>query len=114
MNKDMNNKIVGLRRTMFCIAAAVVSIGFTACSDEMYETQNATTSANGNVYKFSIPASMGKGDTRAITYNETTKEYDATFETTDLIEVYNVTKNVDSRKKSKYGGWDEVYLQSWR
>ena len=110
MNKDMNNKIVGLRRTMFCIAAAVVSIGFTACSDEMYETQNATTSANGNVYKFSIPASMGKGDTRAITYNETTKEYDATFETTDLIQVYNVTKNVDSRKKSKYGGWDEVYL----
>ena len=110
MNKDMNNKIVGLRRTMFCIAAAVVSIGFTACSDEMYETQNATTSANGNVYKFSIPASMGKGDTRAITYNETTKEYDATFETTDLIEVYNVTKGAKSRKQSKYGGWDEVRL----
>ena len=110
MNKDMNNKIVGLRRTMFCIAAAVVFIGFTACSDEMYETQNATTSANGNVYKFSIPASMGKGDTRAITYNETTKEYDATFETTDLIEVYNVTKGAKSRKQSKYGGWDEVHL----
>ena len=109
----MNNNIIkSLRRTLLnTVAAAVVSIGFTACADEMFETQNASTSTNGNIYKFNIPASMGKGDSRAITYNETTKEYDATFETTDLIEVYNVTKNAYSRKKSKYGGWDEVYLQ---
>ena len=110
-NKDMNNNIIkSLRRTLLnTVAAAVVSIGFTACADEMFETQNSTAPAN--TYKISIPANIGGGDTRAIAYNSQTGGYDATFETTDLIEVYNVTKNAYSRKKSKYGGWDEVYLQ---
>lgn len=88
MNKDM---IKNLHQAMLSTAAAaLVSIGFMACSDETFVTQNSTVSADG--YQVCISANIGGGDTRAIAYNDDTKGYDATFETTDLIYVYNVTK----------------------
>ena len=97
---------------MLCtVAAAAVTIGFTACADEMFETQNVTAPANGNGYKINIPANMGSGDTRAVAYNSETGGYDATFETSDFIYVYNVTKNADGRKKSEKGDWwENAYL----
>ena len=89
MNKDM---IKNLHQAMLSTAtAALVSIGFMACSDETFVTQNSTVSADG--YQVCISANIGGGDTRAIAYNDDTKGYDATFETTDLIYVYNVTKD---------------------
>ena len=100
----MNNNILkSLRYTLLCTVAAVVSIGFTACADEMFETQNVTAPADG--YKICIAANMGGGQTRAIAYNSQTGGYDATFETTDYVFVFNVTKNADGRKKSKNGDW---------
>ena len=96
----MNNNIIkSLRRTLFCtVAAAAVTIGFTACADEMFETQNVTAPANGNGYKISIAANIGSGDTRAVAYNSETGGYDATFETSDGIFVYNITKNANGQK----------------
>lgn len=113
MNKDMNNNIIkSLRRTLLCtVAAAAVTIGFTACADEMFETQNVTAPANGNGYKISIAANIGEGGTRAVAYNSETGGYDGTFETSDFIYVYNVTKNAEGRKK--YEGsdwWEPTYL----
>ena len=101
MNKDMNNNIIkSLRRTLLCtVAAAAVTIGFTACADEMFETQNVTAPANGNGYKFNIAANMGSGDTRAVAYNSETGGYDATFETSDGIFVYNITKNANGQNE---------------
>lgn len=109
-NKDMNNNIIkSLRRTLFgTVAAAVVSIGFTACADEIFETQNSTAPAN--TYKVSIPASIGGGDTRAIAYNSQTGGYDATFETTDNIYVYDLTKDAGGVKKNEYGYWNTTFL----
>ena len=106
----MNNNIIkSLRCTLFgTVAAAVVSIGFTACADEMFETQNSTAPTNS--YKISIPASIGGGDTRAIAYNSQTGGYDATFETTDKIYVYNLTKDAGGAKKDEYGSWNITYL----
>ena len=109
----MNNNIIkSLRRTLFCtVAAAAVTIGFTACADEMFETQNVTAPANGNGYKFNIAANMGSGDTRAVAYNSETGGYDATFETSDFIFVYNITKNANGQKKSEKGDWwENAYL----
>lgn len=99
----MNNNIIkSLRRSLFCIvAAAVVTIGFTACADDALVTQNTPAPANVNGYKFSIPANMG-GGTRAIAYNSETGDYDATFETSDRIFVYNVTKDAEGLKIYKY------------
>jgi len=96
----MNNNIIkSLRRTLLCtVAAAAVTIGFTACADEMFETQNVTAPANGNGYKISIAANIGSGDTRAVAYNSETGGYDATFETSDGIFVYNITKNANGQK----------------
>lgn len=113
MNKDMNNNIIkSLRRTLLCtVAAAAVTIGFTACADEMFETQNVTAPANGNGYKINIAANIGEGGTRAVAYNSETGGYDGTFETSDFIYVYNVTKNAEGRKK--YEGsdwWEPTYL----
>lgn len=89
--------------------AALVSIGFTACSEETFVTQNTPVPANG--YKFSIPASMGSGDTRAIAYNSETGGYDATFETSDRICVYNVTKNAEGIKYYQEGeGWETAFI----
>ena len=87
----MNNNILkSLRQAMFCTAAAaIVSIGFTACADDTFMTQNTTAPADG--YKVSIPANIGSGGTRAIAYNSETGGYDATFETTDAIFVYYKT-----------------------
>ncbi len=101
----MNNNIIkSLRRSLFCIvAAAVVTIGFTACADDALVTQNTPAPANVNGYKFSIPANMG-GGTRAIAYNSETGGYDATFETSDRIFVYNVTKDAEGYKIYKYDG----------
>lgn len=101
----MNNNIIkSLRRSLFCIvAAAVVTIGFTACADDALVTQNTPAPANVNGYKFSIPANMG-GGTRAIVYNSETGDYDATFETSDRIFVYNVTKDAEGYKIYKYDG----------
>ena len=113
MNKDMNNNIIkSLRRTLLCtVAAAAVTIGFTACADEMFETQNVTAPANGNGYKINIAANIGSGDTRAVAYNSETGGYDATFETSDFIFVYNITKNANGQKKSEKGDWwENAYL----
>ena len=109
----MNNNIIkSLRRTLLCtVAAAAVTIGFTACADEMFETQNVTAPANGNGYKINIAANIGSGGTRAVAYNSETGGYDGTFETSDFIYVYNVTKNADGWKKSKWGDWwENAYL----
>jgi len=106
----MNNNIIkSLRRTLLnTVAAAVVSIGFTACADEIFETQNSTAPAN--TYKVSIPASIGGGDTRAIAYNSQTGGYDATFEISDLVFVYDVTKDAGGVKKNEYGYWNPTFL----
>ena len=74
----MNNNIIkSLRRTLLCtVAAAAVTIGFTACADEAFTTQNTTAPANG--YQVIIPSNMGGGDTRAIAYNSETGGYDET------------------------------------
>ena len=44
----MNNNIIkSLRRSLFCtVAAAVVTIGFTACADDSLVTQNTPAPAN--------------------------------------------------------------------
>lgn len=91
MNKDMKKS---LRQAMLSTAAALVSIGFMACSDETFMTQHSTT-APVNGYKISIPANMGAAGTRAIAYNSETGGYDATFEVTDKIFVYNVTQEAE-------------------
>ena len=111
----MNNNIIkSLRRTLLCtVAAAAVTIGFTACADEMFETQNVTAPANGNGYKINIAANIGSGDTRAVAYNSETGGYDGTFETSDLIYVYDITKNAEGRKLYKYDSyerWEPTYL----
>ena len=107
----MNNNILkSLRRTMLSVAAAAISIGFTACADEMFETKTTTTPANS--YKISIPANMGGGDTRAIAYNSQTGGYDATFETTDYVFVFDLTKNAEGRKKAEGGDyWEATNLR---
>ena len=89
----MNNNILkSLRQAMFCTAAAaIVSIGFTACADDTFMTQNTTAPADG--YQVCIPANIGGGSTRAIAYNSESGGYDATFETTDNIFVYYKTSN---------------------
>lgn len=97
----MNNNIIkSLRRTLLCtVAAATVTIGFTACADETFITQNTPAPANnGTVYKVTIPANIGGGDTRAVAYNSETGGYDGFFETTDNIFVYNITKNANGQK----------------
>jgi len=105
----MNNNIIkSLRRTLLCtVAAAAVTIGFTACADDAFTTQNTTAPANG--YKVIIPAGIGGGDTRAIAYNETENRYDATFETTDRIIVYDVNKKALGIKTTEWG-WNDAYL----
>ena len=97
----MNNNIIkSLRRTLLCtVAAAAVTIGFTACADEAFTTQNTTAPANG--YQVIIPSNMGGGDTRAIAYNSETGGYDETFELTDRIYVYN----------NKLEGWSDGPLK---
>ena len=92
-NEDMNNNILkSLRQAMFCTAAAaIVSIGFTACADDTFMTQNTTAPADG--YQVCIPANIGGGSTRAIAYNSESGGYDATFETTDNIFAYYKTSN---------------------
>lgn len=85
MNKNI---IKSLRRTLlFNVIVAAVFIGFTACSEDTFVTQNATIPANG--YQVVIPSNMERGDTRAISYNSSTGGYDETFETSDCIYVYN-------------------------
>ena len=94
MNKYM---MKSLRQAMLSTAAAaLVSIGFTACSDETFVTQKSTVPADS--YQVIIPASKGGAGTRAITYNSETGGYDATFEVTDRILVYNVTQKAEGRK----------------
>lgn len=93
MNNNINKY---LRLSMLSsIAAVVVSIGFTACTDDTFVTEKQET-APVKGYQFSIPANMGGDQTRAIAYNSQTGGYDATFETTDYIAVYNVTKQASS------------------
>ena len=93
----MNNNINKYLRLsmLISIAAVVVSIGFTACTDDTFVTEKQET-APVKGYQFSIPANMGGDQTRAIAYNSQTGGYDATFETTDYIAVYNVTKQASS------------------
>ena len=86
-----NNNIKNLRQAMLSTAvAALVSIGFTACADETFMTQKSTAPTDG--YQVCIPANIGGGDTRAIAYNSESGGYDATFEATDEIYVYDVNK----------------------
>jgi len=110
----MNNNIIkSLRRTLLCtVAAAAVAIGFTACVDDSIVTQNATTApANGTSYKFSIPANMGGGDTRAIAYNSETDAFDKTFELSDRIMVYNVNKRAEGIKFLQWSeDWQTAFL----
>ena len=89
----MNNNILkSLRQAMLSTAAAaVVSIGFMACSNETFMTQKAAAPADG--YQVCIPANIGSGDTRAISYNSETGGYDATFETTDEIGAFHISRN---------------------
>ena len=107
----MNNNIIkSLRRSLFCtVAAAVVTIGFTACADDSLVTQNTPAPANVGGYKLSIPANMGGGGTRAIAYNSETGGYDAMFETTDRIFIYDVTKNAEGIEKTEWG-WNIASL----
>ena len=106
----INNIIKSLRRSLFCtVAAAVVTIGFTACADDSLVTQNTPAPANVGGYKLSIPANMGGGGTRAIAYNSETGGYDATFETTDRIFIYDVTKNAEGIEKTEWG-WNIASL----
>ena len=108
----MNNNIIkSLRRTVLgTVAAAAVAIGFTACAEDTFMTQNGAASANGNSYKISIPANIGGGDTRAVAYNSETGGYDALFETTDYIFVYDITKDADGRKKEDDGWMRTTFL----
>ena len=114
----MNNNIIkSLRRTLLCtVAAAAVSIGFTACADETFITQDSPAPVNDNGYKLIVPSNIGGGDTRAIAYDETTGGFTATFETTDCIYVYDVTKKADGVKKldpkadQEYDQWEPTYL----
>ena len=112
-----NNMIKSLRRTLLCtVAAAAVSIGFTACADETFITQDSPAPVNGNGYKLIVPSNIGGGDTRAIAYDETTGGFTATFETTDCIYVYDVTKEADGVKKldrkpdQEYDQFEPTYL----
>ena len=88
----MNNyNIKNLRQAMLSIAAAaLVSISFMACSDDTFMTPNTTAPADG--YQICIPANIGGGDTRALTYNSETGGYDATFETTDGISIFQASQ----------------------
>ena len=110
--KSMNNyNIKNLLQAMRSTAvAALVSIGFMACSDDTFMTQNATAPVNGNGYKISIPANIGGGGTRAVSYNSETGGYDAAFETSDFIYVYNVTKDTESMKINADGWANTTYL----
>ena len=104
MNKDM---MKSLRQAMLSTAAAaLVSIGFTACSEDTFVTQNTTAPVDGS-YQVCIPASKSGAGTRAIAYNSETGGYDATFEMTDKIIVYNVTQKAESRKLTE-GGWTQL------
>lgn len=86
-----NNNIKNLRQAMLSTAvAALVSIGFTACADETFMTQKSTAPADG--YQVCIPANIGGGDTRAIAYNSESGGYDATFETTDEISAFHISR----------------------
>ena len=109
---SMNNyHIKSLRRTLLGIAAAaIVSIGLTACSDDTFMAQNATT-APANGYKISISANIGGGGTRAIAYNSETGNYDATFEMGDNIYIYNETKDAEGIRFSEWGTSD-AYIQA--
>lgn len=90
------------------VAAALVSIGFMACSSETEIVQNPTAPAGG--YQVCIPASFGGGSTRALAYNSESGGYDATFETTDVIGACHVNSgryisrclNPDRDGKSAY------------
>ena len=90
--KDMNNIIFKIERKaiLSTIAAVAVSIGFTACSEDNFAEQAPTMPSGG--YQVCIPANIGGGVTRAIAYNSETGGYDATFETTDNIRVFDVDK----------------------
>ena len=104
MNKDM---MKSLRQAMLSTAAAaLVSIGFTACSEDTFVTQNTTAPVDGS-YQVCIPATKGGAGTRAIAYNSKTGGYDATFEMTDKIIVYNVTQKAESSKLTE-GGWTQL------
>ena len=106
-----NNMIKSLRRTLLCtVAAAAVTIGFTACADDALVTQNANAPSNANGYKFSIPANMGGGGTRAIAYNDRDGYYDATFEIAEKIFVYDITQGAASAKKNDWGGYELIFL----
>lgn len=91
VNSMNNNNIKNLRQAMLSTAAAVlVSIGFIACSDETFMTQKSTAPADG--YQVCIPANIGGGSTRAIAYNSESGGYDATFETTDEISAFHISR----------------------
>lgn len=101
MNKDMNKDMIkSLRQAMLSTAAAaLVSIGFMACSNETFITQNPSAPAGS--YQVCIPANIGGGGTRAIAYNSETGGYDATFETTDNIYVLHVGQKFYSNNPLK-------------
>ena len=75
------------------IAATLATVNM-ACSNEdlaiEQQPEAATPTAQAPVYHFNIPANMGN-ETRGVTLGNNTAT--STFETTDEIFVYNVTKN---------------------
>ena len=84
-----------MKKTMHTLSAltiaAALALFTTACSNEDLIVEQPKTPANeAPVYHFNIPANMGN-ETRGVTLGNNTAT--STFETTDEIFVYNVTKN---------------------
>lgn len=86
-----------MKKTIHTLSALTIAAALTlftiACSNEDLFIEQPKASANeAPVYHFNIPANMGNGnETRGVTLGESTVT--STFETTDEIFVYNVTKN---------------------
>ena len=75
---------------------AALSAGFTACSNDEFATeqpveQTKEPSVAGKTYTLTIPATMPTDDTRSVAFSGTTCT--STFESTEKIYVYNVTKS---------------------
>ena len=80
----------------YAIALSVALTGLQACSseDNLTNDDNPVLPTEAPVYKVSIPATIGDGaETRAVSFGADGSSITASFETTDRIYVYNVTKN---------------------
>lgn len=79
------------------LTAAVAMSGLTACSSSEDSIAEETPIVNptAQTYRVSIPATMGDGATRAVTFGGTDANptSNSTFATTEKVYVYNVTKD---------------------